>query len=134
MGKKLLPLLIMILLTSGLSACSTNSGSVRATDQSVINKIKIGKTTKEEVNEIMRHAALHSELVEQIQYCYSNELVSTDVIGNPCPSVFDSQATIVAEDGNHIVLYVWYDNEYGYTKQVFRLAKYLAEVIRLRYY
>ncbi|MEK6615255.1 MAG: glyceraldehyde-3-phosphate dehydrogenase [Bacteroidota bacterium] len=92
------------------------------------------KTTKEEVNELMRHAALHSELVEQIQYCYSNELVSTDVIGNPCPSVFDSQATIVAEDGNHIVLYVWYDNEYGYTKQVFRLAKYLAEVIRLRYY
>lgn len=92
------------------------------------------KTTKEEVNEIMRHAALHSELVEQIQYCYSNELVSTDVIGNPCPSVFDSQATIVAETGNHIVLYVWYDNEYGYTKQVFRLAKHLAEVIRLRYY
>lgn len=97
--------------------------------------LEVGKkTTKEEVNEIMRHAALHSELVEQIQYCYSNELVSTDVIGNPCPSVFDSQATIVAEGGTHIVLYVWYDNEYGYTKQVFRLAKHLAEVIRLRYY
>jgi glyceraldehyde 3-phosphate dehydrogenase len=92
------------------------------------------KTTKEEVNEIMRNAALYSDLVEQIQYCFSNELVSTDVIGNPCAAVFDSQATIVAEDGIHIVLYVWYDNEYGYTKQVFRLAKYLAEVIRLRYY
>ena len=91
-------------------------------------------TTKEAVNEIMRKAALYSELVEQIQYCYSNELVSTDVIGNPCPSVFDSQATIVSERGTHIVLYVWYDNEYGYTKQVFRLAKHLAEVIRLRYY
>ena len=97
--------------------------------------LEIGKkTTKDEVNEIMRHAALHSELVEQIQYCYSNELVSSDVIGNPCPSVFDSQATIVAEDGTHLVLYVWYDNEYGYTKQVFRLAKHLAVVIRLRYY
>lgn len=93
-----------------------------------------GKTTKDEVNELIRNAALYSELVEQIQYCYSNELVSTDVIGNPCPSVYDSQATIVAEDGSHIVLYVWYDNEYGYTKQVFRLAKHLAEVIRLRYY
>ncbi|MBI4946724.1 MAG: glyceraldehyde-3-phosphate dehydrogenase [Bacteroidetes bacterium] len=92
------------------------------------------KTTKEEVNELIRKAALYSELVEQIQYSYSNELVSTDVIGNPCPSVYDSQATIVAEDGIHVVLYVWYDNEYGYTKQVFRLAKYLAEVIRLRYY
>jgi glyceraldehyde 3-phosphate dehydrogenase len=92
------------------------------------------KVTKDEVNEVMRQAALHSELVEQIQYCYSNELVSADVIGNPCPSVFDSQATIVSEDGNRIVLYVWYDNVYGYTKQVFRLAKHLAEVIRLRYY
>jgi glyceraldehyde 3-phosphate dehydrogenase len=92
------------------------------------------KVNKEDVNEIMRNAALHSELVEQIQYCYSNELVSTDVIGNPCAAVFDSQATIIAESGNRIVLYVWYDNEYGYTKQVFRLAKLLAEVIRLRYY
>lgn len=92
------------------------------------------KVTKEDVNETMRHAALHSELVEQIQYCFSNELVSSDVIGNPCPSVFDSQATIVSEDGHRIVLYIWYDNEYGYTKQVFRLAKHLAEVIRLRYY
>ncbi len=92
------------------------------------------KTTKDEVNELIRQAALYSDLVEQIHYCNSNELVSTDVIGNPCPSVFDCQATIVAEDGTHIVLYVWYDNEYGYTKQVFRLAKHLAEVIRLRYY
>lgn len=92
------------------------------------------KVTKDEVNEMIRNAALYSELVEQIQYSFSNELVSTDVIGNPCPSVFDSQATIVSEEGNHIVLYVWYDNEYGYTKQVFRLAKHLAEVIRLRYY
>jgi glyceraldehyde 3-phosphate dehydrogenase len=92
------------------------------------------KTSKDEVNELIRNAALYSELVEQIQYCYSNELVSSDVIGNPCPSVYDSQATIVSENGTHIVLYVWYDNEYGYTKQVFRLAKYLAEVIRLRYY
>lgn len=97
--------------------------------------LEIGKKViKDEVIEIIRKAALHSELVEQIQFCDSNELVSTDIIGNPCPSVFDSQATIVAENGKQIVLYVWYDNEYGYTKQVFRLAKYLSEVIRLRYY
>ncbi|HEY4798293.1 MAG TPA: glyceraldehyde-3-phosphate dehydrogenase, partial [Bacteroidia bacterium] len=92
------------------------------------------KITKEEVNEIMRNAALYSPLVEQIQYLNSNELVSSDVIGNPCAAVIDSQATIVADDGSRCVLYVWYDNEYGYTKQVFRLAKYLSEVIRLRYY
>ncbi|HVA99465.1 MAG TPA: glyceraldehyde-3-phosphate dehydrogenase, partial [Bacteroidia bacterium] len=92
------------------------------------------ETSKEKVNEILKNAALKGELVEQIQYCYSNELVSTDVVGNPCASVFDSQATLVADDKKNIVLYVWYDNEYGYTRQVIRLAKYLAEVIRLRYY
>lgn len=92
------------------------------------------ETTKDEVNEIIRRYALKGALVEQIQYAFSNELVSTDVIGNPCSSVFDSQATIVSPDKKSIVLYVWYDNEYGYTRQVLRFSKYLAEVIRLRYY
>lgn len=92
------------------------------------------EVTKEIVNEILKDAALKGELVEQIQYSYSNELVSSDVTGNPCASVFDSQATIVSEDKKSIVLYVWYDNEYGYTRQVIRFAKHLSEVIRLRYY
>lgn len=92
------------------------------------------KTTKDEVNEIMRQAALHGHLVEQIQYSFSNELVSSDLVGNPTSSIFDSPATIVSRDGKGIVLYVWYDNEYGYTRQVIRFAKQLAGVIRLRYY
>jgi glyceraldehyde 3-phosphate dehydrogenase len=33
-----------------------------------------------------------------------------------------------------MVLYVWYDNEYGYSRQVIRLSKYIAEVRRKRYY
>lgn len=89
---------------------------------------------KDSVNAIMKDAALKGELVEQIQYYYSNELVSTDVIGNPCASVFDSQSTLVSDDKKSIVLYVWYDNEYGYTRQVIRLSKCIAEVKRLRYY
>jgi len=92
------------------------------------------KVTKEEVNEAIREAALKGSLVEQIQYAFSNELVSSDVIGNPCPSVYDSQATIVGPDGKNVVLYVWYDNEYGYTRQVMRFAKQLAEVRRMVYY
>ncbi len=92
------------------------------------------KTGKEEVNEIMRDAALRGNLVEQIQYSISNELVSSDMIGNPCACIFDSPATIVSLDGKNIVLYVWYDNEYGYSRQVVRFAKYIAEVIRLKYY
>ncbi len=92
------------------------------------------EVTREEVNEIMKDAALNGNLVEQIQYVNSNEFVSTDAIGNPCPSVFDSQATIVGPDKKNIVLYVWYDNEYGYTRQVIRFSKYIAEVRRMVYY
>jgi glyceraldehyde 3-phosphate dehydrogenase len=90
--------------------------------------------TKEMVNETMKKYALEGKLVEQIQYAFSNELVSTDIIGNPCPSVFDSNATIISPDKTNIVLYVWYDNEYGYTRQVMRFAKQLAEVRRMVYY
>jgi glyceraldehyde 3-phosphate dehydrogenase len=92
------------------------------------------EVSREEINEIMKDAALNGKLVEQIQYVNSNEFVSTDVIGNPCPSVFDSQATIVGPDKKNIVLYVWYDNEYGYTRQVIRFSKYIAEVRRMVYY
>jgi glyceraldehyde 3-phosphate dehydrogenase len=92
------------------------------------------EATKDMVNDLIKDAALNGALVEQIQYMNSNELVSTDVIGNPCPSVFDSQATIVGPDKKNIVLYVWYDNEYGYTRQVIRFSKHIAEVRRLVYY
>jgi glyceraldehyde 3-phosphate dehydrogenase len=91
-------------------------------------------TNKDAVNEIMRQAALKGDLVEQIQYSFSNELVSSDLVGSSTPSIFDSPATIVSKDGKSIVLYVWYDNEYGYTRQVIRFAKQLAGVLRLSYY
>ncbi|HEY6161915.1 MAG TPA: glyceraldehyde-3-phosphate dehydrogenase, partial [Bacteroidia bacterium] len=100
----------------------------------ILNLAVSKPTTKEGVNEIMRDAALNGDLVEQIQYSFSNELVSSDCVGNPCASIFDSPATIISKDGKNIVLYVWYDNEYGYTRQVIRFAKHLAEVRRLTYY
>lgn len=100
-----------------------------------ILNLNIGKSvTRDEVNEIVRKYALEGKLMEQIQFAFSNELVSTDVIGNPCPSVFDSQATIVSPDKKSIVLYVWYDNEYGYTRQVIRFSKHISEVRRPVYY
>jgi glyceraldehyde 3-phosphate dehydrogenase len=64
----------------------------------------------------------------------NTELVSSDVVGNSHACEVDSNATIVSEDGQNIVIYAWYDNEYGYTNQVVRLAKYLAGVRRLVYY
>ena len=86
------------------------------------------------MNDMIRHAALNGELVNQIHYQMDPELVSSDIIGDTCCSVFDSNATIVAPDGKTVVLYAWYDNEFGYTKQVIRLAKHIAKVRRLIYY
>ncbi len=92
------------------------------------------KTTVEEVNSFLRNASLYGKLVEQIDFSISDEIVSSDVIGNSHGCEIDSKATIVSEDGKRIVVYAWYDNEYGYTAQVIRLAKYLADVRRLVYY
>jgi glyceraldehyde 3-phosphate dehydrogenase len=89
---------------------------------------------RERVNAVVHKYALEGHFVEQIQYAFSNELVSTDIIGNPCSSVFDSQATIVSPDQKSTVLYVWYDNEYGYTRQVIRFSKHISGVRRPVYY
>ncbi len=100
-----------------------------------IMHITVNKTTNlDEVNAAMKDAALNGKLVNQIYYSTDPELVSNDIIGNTCCSVYDAAATIVSKDGKSVVLYTWYDNEYGYTKQVIRLAKYIAKVRRLRYY
>ncbi|QOD60896.1 glyceraldehyde-3-phosphate dehydrogenase [Polaribacter haliotis] len=90
------------------------------------------KVTKETLNAIMKQNALEGDLVEQIKYSMDNELVSSDIIGTTAPSIFDSKATIT--DGDSIVIYVWYDNEYGYSHQVIRLAKHIAKVRRFTYY
>ncbi len=92
------------------------------------------KTTIAAINKIMKQAALEGELVEQIKYSLNNELVSSDIIGTTAPAIYDSNATIVSADGKNIVLYIWYDNEYGYSHQVIRLAKYIAKVRRYTYY
>lgn len=91
-------------------------------------------TTKQELNGIIKKYALEGDLVEQIKYSIDNQLVSSDIVGTPQPSIFDSHASIVTEDGRNAVLYVWYDNEYGYSHQVIRLAKYIAKVRRFTYY
>jgi len=88
----------------------------------------------EEINNVLNEASAFGALVEQIDYSTSAELVSTDCIGNNHASIVDSNATLLAPSKKSIVLYIWYDNEYGYTCQVVRLAKYLAKVQRLTYY
>lgn len=100
-----------------------------------ILSLELEKTTsKEAINTIMKKYALEGDLVEQIKYSLSNELVSSDIVGSSAPSIYDSNATIVTDKGKNIVLYIWYDNEYGYSHQVIRLAKYISKVRRFTYY
>lgn len=86
------------------------------------------------INKVIKKYALEGELVEQIKYSLNNELVSSDIVGTSAPSIYDSNATIVSKDGKNIILYIWYDNEFGYSHQVIRLAKYIAKVRRYTYY
>ena len=96
--------------------------------------LKKSTASVEEVNGKIKEEALNGNLINQIHFSVDPELVSNDIIGNNCCSVFDAPATIVSPDNKNVVLYTWYDNEFGYTKQVIRLAKYIAKVRRLIYY
>ncbi|MBZ0326062.1 MAG: glyceraldehyde-3-phosphate dehydrogenase [Altibacter sp.] len=100
-----------------------------------ILKLELGtQTSIDGINSVMKKYALEGDLVEQIKYSLNNELVSSDIVGSSAPSIYDSNATIVANDGKNVVLYIWYDNEYGYSHQVIRLAKYISKVRRYTYY
>ena len=83
-------------------------------------------TTKEELNEFMRNMALHSPLRKQIDYSNSTEVVSSDFVGSRHACIYDAQATIV--NGNQAVLYLWYDNEFGYSCQVHRILEQMAGI------
>jgi glyceraldehyde 3-phosphate dehydrogenase len=100
-----------------------------------ILSLTVGKDTSVDgIDALIKNAALDGNLVNQINYNTNEECVSSDIVGNTCCSVYDSSATIVHQDKRSIVLYVWYDNEFGYTKQVIRLAKSISKVRRLIYY
>jgi glyceraldehyde 3-phosphate dehydrogenase len=116
-------------LTANAVRVPTPNGSL-----AIMNLTVKKDVTLEQMNELIRHAALNGDLVNQIHYQIDPELVSSDIIGDTCCSVFDSNATIVSNDKRNVVLYTWYDNEFGYTKQVIRLAKHIAKVRRLVYY
>lgn len=116
-------------LTANAVRVPTPDGSL-----AILNLTLNKAVTLEEVNAAMKDAALNGKLVEQIRYATSHELVSSDIVGDSCASIYDSNATIVSKDGKNVVIYAWYDNEYGYTRQVLRLSKYVSKVRRLHYY
>ena len=116
-------------LTSNAIRVPVPNGSLAILNLEINNK-----TSKAALNTIIKKYALEGDLVEQIKYSLSNELVSTDIVGTSAPAIYDSTATIVSDDGKNLVLYIWYDNEFGYSHQVIRLAKYIAKVRRYTYY
>jgi len=82
------------------------------------------ETTVQEINAYLRDISLDSPLQDQIDYTNSPEVVSSDFVGSRYAGVVDSLATIV--EGNRCVLYVWYDNEFGYSCQVVKMIDHIA--------
>ncbi|MFC7789830.1 glyceraldehyde-3-phosphate dehydrogenase [Microbacterium sp. MAHUQ-60] len=80
--------------------------------------------TKDELNDYLRRASLHSKLRQQIDYIESPEVVSSDFVGSHRAGIVDGLATIAND--RDVVLYVWYDNEYGYSCQVVRVLEVMA--------
>jgi glyceraldehyde 3-phosphate dehydrogenase len=76
------------------------------------------------LNSYLRNMSLDSPLQNQIDYTNSPEVVSSDFVGSRHAGVVDSLATIA--QGNRCVLYVWYDNEFGYSCQVVRMVQQMA--------
>jgi len=75
-------------------------------------------TTKEEVNEILRGAAAAPRW-SGIFKTTDEELVSSDIVGEPCASIADLKMTRVV-DGNLVKVLAWYDNEMGYAESLIR--------------
>ena len=89
------------------------------------------ETTKEEINEFIRNIALHSPLQNQIGYTESPDAVSSDFVGMREAATLDATATKV--QGKNMILYLWYDNEFGYSSQVVRMVSKMAGVSYLTY-
>ena len=100
----------------------------------ILNLKVENETNADDLNNLLRHAAFHGDLVEQIHFSAETEFVSTNAVGMTTTSVVDSPSTIVSKDGQSLTIYLWYDNEYGYACQVVRLAKHAAKVRRFCYY
>jgi glyceraldehyde 3-phosphate dehydrogenase len=90
----------------------------------ILNLTLEKETTVKELNNYLRDVSLDSPLQNQLDFTNSPEAVSSDFVGSRYAGVVDSLATIV--EGNRCVLYVWYDNEFGYSCQVVRMLDRIA--------
>jgi len=95
----------------------------------ILNLQLDSQTSKEDINARLRQESLVGPLSKQIDYIYSHDAVSTDFVGSDRAGIVDGLATIVNEGsngGSNLILYVWYDNENGYSTQVVRAVEKMA--------
>ncbi|ROR74460.1 type I glyceraldehyde-3-phosphate dehydrogenase [Bogoriella caseilytica] len=81
------------------------------------------EVTVEEINAAIKKAA-DGPLQGVLEYV-DDPIVSSDIVGNPHTSIFDSGLTKVS--GNQVKVVSWYDNEYGYSASLVTLAAYIGE-------
>ncbi|MEU5976208.1 glyceraldehyde-3-phosphate dehydrogenase [Streptomyces sp. NPDC047315] len=92
-----------------------------------ILSLRLGReTTREEVLDHLRNVSLTSPLKRQIDYTSAPDAVSSDFIGSRHASIVDAGATKV--EGDDAILYLWYDNEFGYSCQVIRVVQHVSGV------
>jgi glyceraldehyde 3-phosphate dehydrogenase len=92
----------------------------------ILNLELAQQVSVEEINGYLRGISLNSPLQNQIDYTNSPEVVSSDFVGSRHAGIIDSLSTIA--EGKRCVLYVWYDNEFGYSCQVVRMLQKMAGV------
>ena len=92
-----------------------------------ILSLRLGReTSREEVLDHLREVSLTSPLKRQIDFTSAPDAVSSDFIGSRHASIVDAGATKV--DGDNAILYLWYDNEFGYSCQVIRVVQHVSGV------
>ena len=83
------------------------------------------KTTYADICYAIRHAS--ETYMKGIIGYTADQVVSTDLIGNSCPCIFDETAGIML-DNDFVKLIAWYDNEWGYSNMVVRLLEHMVAV------
>jgi glyceraldehyde 3-phosphate dehydrogenase len=95
----------------------------------ILNLTLQRRTSRDEINECLRHESLEGALRNQIDYTTSEDIVSSDLVGSRYAAIVDSVATNVNEsDSRNVVLYVWYDNEFGYACQAMRVIQKMSGI------
>lgn len=81
--------------------------------------------SSDELNGFIKEASQSEQWQAQIAYSDSDEAVSTDFVGCEKVAIWDAKSTLAQE--NRAVMYLWYDNEMGYSTQVLRVAETMAK-------